>query len=91
MAPIGARCTHVHTSHLIDRQVVSDKSADVAGGVIDARPCCLHDNERYLRQSGATWNPLGISGCVLRTHGCETFLQQAGSNPLGRIVGYSSK
>jgi hypothetical protein len=41
------------------------------------RRCCLHDSERYLRQSGATWIPLGICGCVLRTHCCETFLRSS--------------
>ena len=45
-------------------------------------------SKQYLRQSGSKWNPLGILGCVLRTHCCETFLlppqfpfHQSGGSP----------
>ena len=60
MGPIGAWCTHVHTSHLVDRQVIADKNADRASGVIGARRCCLFGSKQNLRQSAAKWNPLGF-------------------------------
>ena len=84
MAPIAARCTRVHTSHLVDRQVVANKSADWASGVINARRSCLCSSEQYLRQSGAKWNPLGISGCVLRTTAARLFSYLHNSRSISR-------
>ena len=74
LAPTGARGTLVHTSHLVDRQVVPNKRVVMASGVIDARCPCLFGGEQYLRQSAAKCTPLGISVCVLRTYCCGSFL-----------------
>jgi|SRR6516162_9589214 len=38
----------------------------------------------YLRQSGAKWNPLGISGCVLRTTAARLFSYLHNSRSISR-------